>query len=43
MKENDLNVIYTREKNWIVARFIEIDVVSQGKTIKSARRCRSSR
>ena len=36
MKENDLNVIYTREKNWIVARCIEIDVVSQGKTMRSA-------
>ncbi len=38
MKENDLNVIYTREKNWIVARCIEIDVVSQGKTMRSAQR-----
>lgn len=38
MKENKFNVIYTREKNWIVARCIEIDVVSQGKTMKSAQR-----
>jgi predicted RNase H-like HicB family nuclease len=38
MKKNDLNVIYTKEKNWIVARCIEIDVVSQGKTMRSAQR-----
>jgi predicted RNase H-like HicB family nuclease len=38
MKENDFNVVYTREKNWIVARCIEIDVVSQGKTMRSAQK-----
>lgn len=38
MKENDFNVVYTQEKNWIVARCIEIDVVSQGKTMRSAQR-----
>ena len=38
MKENDFNVVYTKEKNWIVARCIEIDVVSQGKTMQSAQR-----
>ncbi len=30
------NVIYSREKSWIVARCLEIDVVSQGRTMKSA-------
>jgi len=38
MKQNKFNVIYTREKSWIVARCIEIDVVSQGKTMRSAQR-----
>jgi len=38
VKENELNVIYTKEKEWIVARCIEIDVVSQGKTMRSAQR-----
>ena len=36
--QNKFNIIYTREKNWIVARCLEIDVVSQGRTIKSAER-----
>ena len=36
--QSKFNIIYTREKNWIVARCIEIDVVSQGRTIKSAER-----
>jgi predicted RNase H-like HicB family nuclease len=36
--QNRFNIIYTKEKNWIVARCIEIDVVSQGRTIKSAER-----
>ena len=36
--QNKFNIIYTKEKNWIVARCIEIDVVSQGRTIKSAER-----
>ena len=30
------NIIYTTEKNWVVARGIDIDVVSQGRTMKSA-------
>ena len=38
MKNNKFTVIYTKEKNWIVARCLEIDVVSQGKTQKSAER-----
>lgn len=38
MKNNNLNVIYIREANWIVARCIEIDIVSQGKTMRSAQR-----
>ncbi len=38
MKENDLNVVYTRENNWIVARCMEVDIVSQGKTMRSAQR-----
>jgi len=36
--QSKFNIIYTWEKNWIVARCIEIDVVSQGRTIKSAER-----
>lgn len=35
MKYSNLNVIYTKEKDWIVARCIEIDVVSQGRTMRS--------
>jgi predicted RNase H-like HicB family nuclease len=35
---NKFNIIYTKEKNWFVARCIEIDIVSQGRTIKSAER-----
>lgn len=38
MKNNKFNVVYTKEKDWIVARCLEIDVVSQGKTQKSAER-----
>lgn len=38
LKENNFNVIYTKEKNWIVARCIEVDVVSQGKTMRSAQK-----
>ncbi|UCE66740.1 MAG: type II toxin-antitoxin system HicB family antitoxin [Candidatus Zixiibacteriota bacterium] len=38
MKENNFNVVYTKEKGWIVARCIEVDVVSQGKTMRSAQR-----
>ena len=38
MRNNNFNVVYTREKGWIVARCIEIDVVSQGKTMRSAQR-----
>jgi len=34
--QNRFNIIYTKEKNWIVARCLEIDVVSQGRTVKSA-------
>ena len=30
------NIVYAKEKNWIVARCLEIDVVSQGRTMKSA-------
>ena len=36
MKNNKFTVIYTQEDKWIVARCIEIDVVSQGRTQKSA-------
>jgi predicted RNase H-like HicB family nuclease len=38
MKNNKFNVIYIKEKDWIVARCLEIDVVSQGKTQRSAER-----
>jgi len=38
MQNNNFNVVYTREKGWIVARCIEIDVVSQGRTMQSAQR-----
>ncbi|PJA26375.1 MAG: hypothetical protein CO189_11060 [candidate division Zixibacteria bacterium CG_4_9_14_3_um_filter_46_8] len=36
MKDQRFTIIYTKEKHWIVARCVEIDVVSQGKTMKSA-------
>ena len=36
MKNNKFTVIYTQEDKWIVARCMEIDVVSQGRTQKSA-------
>ena len=36
MKNSKFTIIYTLEENWIVARCVEIDVVSQGKTMKSA-------
>ena len=38
MKTNKFTIIYTQEKNWIVARCLEIDVVSQGRTQKSVER-----
>jgi len=39
MTKNDkFTIIYIREKNMIVARCIEVDVVSQGKTMKSAKK-----
>lgn len=38
MRNNNFNVVYTKEKSWIVARCIEIDVVSQGKTMQSAQK-----
>ena len=38
MQNNNFSVVYTREKDWIVARCIEIDVVSQGKTMRSAQK-----
>jgi len=36
MKDQRFTIIYAKEKHWIVARCVEIDVVSQGKTMKSA-------
>jgi len=38
LMESKFNIVYTREEDWIVARCIEIDVVSQGKSMKSAER-----
>lgn len=38
MKNDKLTIIYTSEPKWIVVRCVEIDVVSQGKTMKSAER-----
>jgi len=38
MKENDFDIIYIKDKDWIVARCIEIDIVSQGRTVRSAQR-----
>ena len=38
MKKNQFTIIYTKEKSWIVARCLEIDIVSQGKTQRSAER-----
>jgi len=38
MKNNKFTVVYTKEERWVVARCVEIDVVSQGKTMKSAER-----
>ena len=38
MKKNQFTIIYTKEKSWIVARCLEIDVVSQGRTQRSAER-----
>jgi predicted RNase H-like HicB family nuclease len=32
------NILYSFEDKWIVARCLEIDVVSQGRTMKSAER-----
>jgi predicted RNase H-like HicB family nuclease len=34
--KSKFTIIYTKENNWIVARCVEVDVVSQGRTMKSA-------
>ena len=36
MKSNEFTSIITKEKNWFVARCLELGVVSQGKTIEDA-------
>jgi predicted RNase H-like HicB family nuclease len=36
--KSKFNIIYSQEDKWIVARCLEIDVVSQGRTMKSAER-----
>ncbi|PJA27561.1 MAG: hypothetical protein CO189_06675 [candidate division Zixibacteria bacterium CG_4_9_14_3_um_filter_46_8] len=39
MTKNDkFTIIYVKERNLIVARCMEVDVVSQGKTMKSAKK-----